>query len=532
MGLNDIRAGGAYVEIGGEMDGLKSQLASAQKGLQALGRRVMKVGATFTALGTAATGSLFKLTQSLTAANDKIVKTAGRLGMSADSLAELGYAARLSGIRVETLQTALQRMVRRVSEAGHGTGEAKKAIAELGFDAQRLARLSPDEQFLRIAGAMENVGGQGERVRLAMRLFDSEGVALVQMLGRDIGALAEQFRFLSGSIDYDAAEEFQNATTRLLTALKGVGNAIVNTTAPAFSSLMDRMSALAVGFRRLIENNPQIVSGLLTTAKAMVAVGVAATGLGAAVIALSSPLIVTVLATSVAVLSLLETFNVVELGVNKSLENMTEGFSVFGLTIADHVKNLGKAIRTGFFAMLEGVTEALNKAVNFLADKLGWLVKQFAKHSADMQLISEETAESLTKGYEKGAAKVVDVTDVSGFYAKLAAESEVDRLEFKVEAKEEAKDLPTLSNMVDKIRTVFSTKLPDLLGSTEPPALDVPDGGIGDQPTSRSFGFFGGARIGEMLGGSTTEQKQLQESQKHTALLEQLVNQEKTARLA
>ena len=73
-------------------------------------------------------------------------------------------------------------MVRRISEAARGTGEAVNALDELGVSAQRLASMSPDQQFSTLADAMAKVKNQGDRVRLSMKLFDSEGVALVNTL--------------------------------------------------------------------------------------------------------------------------------------------------------------------------------------------------------------------------------------------------------------------------------------------------------------------------------------------------------------
>ena len=70
---------------------------------------------------------------------DKLGKTADKLGLGVQQLEQLRFAAEKTGVSSDTLDMALQRMVRRVNEAAHGTGEAKNAIAEMGLSAKALA---------------------------------------------------------------------------------------------------------------------------------------------------------------------------------------------------------------------------------------------------------------------------------------------------------------------------------------------------------------------------------------------------------
>ena len=112
---------------------------------------------------------------------DKLAKTSAKLGFDPARLAGLQFAAKKAGIEVSTLNEAMQRMVRRVNEASHGTGEAQAALKELGLDAAKLTQLAPDQQFLQIAAAMNRIGLQGDRVREMFKLFDSGGVALLTL---------------------------------------------------------------------------------------------------------------------------------------------------------------------------------------------------------------------------------------------------------------------------------------------------------------------------------------------------------------
>jgi len=143
----------------------------------------MKVG--LLAVSSAAAGAvlgLSKLTSESMKSLDALGKTSDKLGIATEKLASLHVQAELAGVSSNTLDTALQRMTRRLSEAAKGGGPAADAIKELGLNSQKLARMKPDEALREIAAAMGNVKNQSDKVRLAFKLFDSEGVNLINML--------------------------------------------------------------------------------------------------------------------------------------------------------------------------------------------------------------------------------------------------------------------------------------------------------------------------------------------------------------
>jgi len=84
---------------------------------------------------------------------------------------------------------------RRLAEARNGAGEAKGALEEMGielFNSDGTAR-DTMEVLNDVADAMKGMSVQTDRNRIAMRLFDSEGVALVNML-RDGSAALDKKR--------------------------------------------------------------------------------------------------------------------------------------------------------------------------------------------------------------------------------------------------------------------------------------------------------------------------------------------------
>jgi len=173
---------------------------------------------------TAATASIagmgFALSQQ-TQKIDNVAKTARKLGTSVATLQELQYAAEISGVSTSTLDMAMQRLTRRVSEAASGFGEAKGALRELGINAAKLEKMPLDKQMEVLADAFQDVESEADKVRLAMKLFDSEGVSLVNTLGigseglREMAAEANRLGIVLTDIEAARFEEMNDQITRM-----------------------------------------------------------------------------------------------------------------------------------------------------------------------------------------------------------------------------------------------------------------------------------------------------------------------------
>ena len=206
----------------------------------ALGKLTKPILNMRTALGglIGAGGMTLLVRQSLNA-TDALAKTAGRIGTTSEALSALQYAGDLTGVSVNTMNMALQRFTRRTAEAAVGTGEAKGAIRELGIDARELVRLPLDQRMLVLADAFEGVQNESDRLRLAFKLFDSEGAALVNTLSQGRDGLAEMLgeaEALGLVMTSDAAkgvEDANDAMTRMFGVSKGLVNQFVAALAPA-----------------------------------------------------------------------------------------------------------------------------------------------------------------------------------------------------------------------------------------------------------------------------------------------------------
>ena len=202
------------------------------------------------AAGLAGFGFLIK--RSL-ATSDALIKTASKIGTTTDALAGLRYAAELTGVATNTMDMALQRFTRRTAEAAMGTGEAKAAIKELGIDAQKLNRMSLDERMLVLADAFAGVENESDRLRLAFKLFDSEGAALVNTLGQGREGLAKMLgeaKALGLGLSRDAAKGVEKANdefTKLGSLFTGVTRQVTAALAPAIGFLTETFTKFLLG---------------------------------------------------------------------------------------------------------------------------------------------------------------------------------------------------------------------------------------------------------------------------------------------
>jgi hypothetical protein len=213
------------------LDGIRK---SSEKSLGNNGGLAAHAGAAKLELAALVTGvtalgvGLFRTTRDVARQNDEIAKMSLRLGTTTEALSQLRFVSDRSGVSFNTMTMGLQRMTRRVAEAAQGTGEAVKALRELNISARDLSQLRPEDQFEHIADALHGLNTQSDRVRLAMKLFDSEGVALVQTMGdgaegiRKLRAEADALGITLSAKAAKEAEQFQDQITNITTAADGL----------------------------------------------------------------------------------------------------------------------------------------------------------------------------------------------------------------------------------------------------------------------------------------------------------------------
>lgn len=214
-----------------------------------LGKRAARVGTELGKIGAlaggAVAGGLALVVQQNLQAIDQFDKLNSRLGVSVEALTQLQFVAEQNGVSFQNMSNALQRLQRRTSEAAQGSGEAVDAFEELGLNAERLTNLPLDEQFEVVADALNNVGNQADKTRLAMRLFDTEGVALLQTMEngaegiRQLRQEADELGLTLTNLDAQSVARANDAMNELSNVFVALGRQITVALAPTIEQLAD-----------------------------------------------------------------------------------------------------------------------------------------------------------------------------------------------------------------------------------------------------------------------------------------------------
>lgn len=209
-------------------DKTKQAFGSVRSGLGKVKSAVFSVKGALVSLGAGA--AISKMASEI----DNLGKTSRKLGIAAEELQGLRYAAQLSGVETNTLDMAMQRFTRRLAEARNGTGEAKAALEEMNIQLKNndgTAR-SQTEVLQDVSDAMSKIKDPADKVRLAFKLFDAEGVSMVNMLDQGAGALkqvTEGFDTMGLALSEENIKKVENANDRftaLFEIMKAIGNAI------------------------------------------------------------------------------------------------------------------------------------------------------------------------------------------------------------------------------------------------------------------------------------------------------------------
>ena len=184
-----IKLASLFIQLGADSAQLQTEFKKAQKKADTFGSKMKAVGATaekaMIGLSVATTGvvvGLGAVYASTAPLIDSLAKTSAKLGTTVTGLQAAQYAGEKAGISVTTMNTALQRQTRRLAEAAQGTGIAKDAIKELGLNAQALSEMRPEQALEALVTQLQDIPSQADRVRLAFKIFDTEGVGLVNLL--------------------------------------------------------------------------------------------------------------------------------------------------------------------------------------------------------------------------------------------------------------------------------------------------------------------------------------------------------------
>lgn len=153
---------------------------------------------------------------------DQVAKSARLLGLTTEEMISFRLAgAKFAGLEARQIDTAIKKFNIRMGDAVLGTGEAAKALEELGLDARAIDAMSFSDAFRTIGVEMEKIESNSKKLAIGKRLFDDENVGIIQLMAdgsRDLAAGIKEAReqgILFSSEQAAEAEKLNDALAKI-----------------------------------------------------------------------------------------------------------------------------------------------------------------------------------------------------------------------------------------------------------------------------------------------------------------------------
>jgi hypothetical protein len=296
MAASSVRAGSAYVEIGADPKAFYRALDGVTRSIANVGRDLQSIGSKLAAVGGGAVAGMVAATKAFSTAGSTLLDLSKRTGVSVEALSAFGYAAEQSGATLEDVSKGIVNLNREFVDAAGGSQSAQKAFSDLGVEIADLARMTPEQRFMAIVGALAAIPDPAVRAALAMKLFGKNGLQLLPMIAdgtagiREMTAEAERLGLVMATEDAKAANAFGSAVNSLVRSIGAVNNAIGAALAPTLTDIANAFAASAATVTRFLQSNQPLVQLMLRLSGATFAAGLALVGIGKVTLGISNGL--------------------------------------------------------------------------------------------------------------------------------------------------------------------------------------------------------------------------------------------------
>lgn len=158
---------------------------------------------------------------------------AEQLGVSAETLDRLGKAMEGSGVKTDDLRRAFQNLNDKQTAVKNGSKEAAEQFAQLGIDANTVAKTPLDKLLLKVADGLKGMNDEGRAGSAALDLLGSKSKRMVDTLRGGGEKLKTDMANVSGAIssaNTKAIDDTADAAQSALSAVKGFGANVLGAT--------------------------------------------------------------------------------------------------------------------------------------------------------------------------------------------------------------------------------------------------------------------------------------------------------------
>jgi len=207
---------------------------------------------------------------------DQLGEMSQAIGLTAEQLSSLEYAAKMSGLSIDDLSTSFRKFNKMIYDGATGSKESADAFKSLGVSlTDSSGRLKNNYTlFLESADALSKMSDGAQKSALAQELFGKSGANMIPIIneGKDgIKKLADEaarFGVVVSSETVAASDKFNDNMTRIASISQGLVNHFTAGLIPTISNLSDNISTSADTLERFQKAGKATAETLVVIANA------------------------------------------------------------------------------------------------------------------------------------------------------------------------------------------------------------------------------------------------------------------------
>lgn len=279
-----------------ELEKSKAKLSRFEKSVS---DSTSKIAKSFAVVTTAAAVALGALTRNAINAADGVNDLVKQTGISAESLSQLSYAAKLSGTDIDGVITGFRKLTASAFDAANGVKAPADAFKRLGISVTEAdgSLKGTESLFLDVADSFSKLTDGAAKAAMAQDVFGKSGAQLIPMLNQGragVEALKKEADRLGLTISGNtaaAADEFNDNIERVKQTGIALGNQIATQLLPTFNGLAEAFSGTANAGQQVASVADAVVAGFRVMLDGAIRTGAFFEGLGKSVGALGASLV-------------------------------------------------------------------------------------------------------------------------------------------------------------------------------------------------------------------------------------------------
>ena len=179
-----------------------------------------------------------------------VADRAAQTGLSGAFLQQLEFAADQSGVAAETLTGGIKKLTVMIGKAGDGSKEAAESLKDIGLSAKDLQKLSPEQQFEKVAAGIGKIPTAAGRAAAAVKIFGKSGIEMTTLFAGgldDITKLMQDARDIGIGLDDEQLKRVADADDslqKMYASISAMVDQVAVGLAPAFEKVAENVTGL------------------------------------------------------------------------------------------------------------------------------------------------------------------------------------------------------------------------------------------------------------------------------------------------